>query len=452
MEQLKTIWQILKEFLKQRFNLADDKANDDEVIQTIRRSIEFKGTNLWILIFAIMVASIGLNVNSTAVIIGAMLISPLMGPIMGIGLGVGIYDFSMIKHAFKNFAIATVIGILTSTAYFFITPLSEARSELLARTLPTIWDVFIAFFGGLAGIVAGSRRDKSITVIPGVAIATALMPPLCTAGYGLATLNASFFFGALYLYFINSVFISLATLLIVRFLKYNPVEFLNEAVERKVKRSIYAIVIITLLPSIYLGYDIVMRSVFERNAEIFIQNELSFANTQVINKTIDFKGKGKIEVFLVGAEIDENTIAYAKDQLERHHLKGVELKIRQGYSGKGKEASDAQGELMTELVRKSETQLSEKEQIIADLQKEIKSLRAVTLPVGDLKNELEAYFGSAEIFSIAMAPELRNKEATDTIVMVRARFTKRLSPDERNRLVQWLRVRTKNDQIYLTTE
>ena len=179
--------------IKKRFELHEGKASDQEIIEDIREGAELSGTNLWVLILAIFIASIGLNVNSTAVIIGAMLISPLMGPIMGIGLGVGIFDFELIKKSFLNLTIAAIFSILTSCFYFLISPLGEAHSELLARTTPSIWDVIIAFVGGLAGVIASTRKEKT-NVLPGVAIATALMPPLCTAGYGIAKGNIYFFF------------------------------------------------------------------------------------------------------------------------------------------------------------------------------------------------------------------------------------------------------------------
>jgi len=210
---MKSFFQGIFFFLSERFNLHEDKEDESTIIESIRKNVDFRGANLWALIFAIFIASIGLNVNSTAVIIGAMLISPLMGPIMGIGLGIGINDFQLVKKGLKNLLIATVISIITSTLYFWITPLHEAQSELLARTSPSLWDVFVAFIGGLAGIVAGTRKEKS-NVIPGVAIATALMPPLCTAGFGLAIGNLYYFFGAIYLYFINSLFICISTFLI----------------------------------------------------------------------------------------------------------------------------------------------------------------------------------------------------------------------------------------------
>ena len=199
----------LRRFLRDRFDLGEDSALQDEVVDNICRGVDFRGTNLWVLIFATFVASLGLNVNSTAVIIGAMLISPLMGPIMGMGLSVGINDFDLLKRSVRNFGFMVLVSILTSTLYFVVSPLSGAQSELLARTVPTTYDVLIAFFGGLAGIVAQSRRDRTSTVIPGVAIATALMPPLCTAGYGLATLQLNYFLGAFYLFFINTVFIAI---------------------------------------------------------------------------------------------------------------------------------------------------------------------------------------------------------------------------------------------------
>ena len=215
---MKEIIIAIRNFLKDRFNLNEDKAEETTIVDSISRDVEFKGSSLWALIFAILIASVGLNVNSTAVIIGAMLVSPLMGPIMGIGLGIGIIDLDLVKKGIKNLLIAAVISVVTSAIYFFVTPLHEARSELLARTTPSIWDVLIAFFGGMAGIVAGTRKNKG-NVIPGVAIATALMPPLCTAGFGLATGHMLYFLGAIYLFFINSLFICIATYIIVQVFK-----------------------------------------------------------------------------------------------------------------------------------------------------------------------------------------------------------------------------------------
>lgn len=226
----------LREFMKGRFSLDEDKAQRDEVVASVSKGVEFRGVNLWVLIFATMIASLGLNVNSAAVIIGAMLISPIMGPIMGVGLALGINDFELLKKSLRNLALMFIVAIITSTVYFFISPLSSNSSELLARTVPTTYDVLIALFGGLAGIVAQTRQDRTSTVIPGVAIATALIPPLCTAGFGLATGQFRFFIGAFYLFFINSVFIALATYAMVRFLQYEKKVFIDKVRERTVKR------------------------------------------------------------------------------------------------------------------------------------------------------------------------------------------------------------------------
>ena len=214
----------ITEKVKYYFNLMPDKDDEQVIIEQINSGVSFRGATLWVLIFAIFMASLGLNVNSTAVIIGAMLISPLMGPIIGMGLAVGINDLDLLKRAAKSFGVATLISVLTAMVYFFLSPLGEARSELLARTSPTLYDVFIAFCGGAAGIIALCTRGKG-NVIPGVSIATALMPPLCTAGYGLATGHFLYFLGAFYLFFINSVFIALATYCGVRLMHFRQREF-----------------------------------------------------------------------------------------------------------------------------------------------------------------------------------------------------------------------------------
>ena len=222
-------------FLK--FSLLHEREDPAIIIDTISKGIVFRGTNLWVLIFAIFIASLGLNVNSTAVIIGAMLISPLMGPIMGLGLAIGINDLSLLRKSFYNYAVATGAALATSTLFFLLSPLNEAHSEILARTAPNIYDVLIALFGGLAGIIATSSKQKG-NVITGVAIATALMPPLCTAGYGLATLRFEYFVGAFYLFIINTVFIALATFITARFLKFPYKHLPDEKADRKAKRII----------------------------------------------------------------------------------------------------------------------------------------------------------------------------------------------------------------------
>ena len=241
----------LKAKLKEIFSLLPDKADEELIVQSIREDIEFKGVRIWILICAIFTASLGLNVNSTAVIIGAMLISPLMNPIVGLGLGLGIYDLALVKRSLRSLGIMVLISLTTATLYFMLSPLSQAQSELLARTQPTIYDVLIALVGGAAGIFANSAKINKGNILMGVAIATALMPPLCTAGYGISQGSLSYFLGAAYLFTINTIFIALSTLVVVRLMQFAPVARVSQAHDRKIHRWIVAIIIGVATPSIY---------------------------------------------------------------------------------------------------------------------------------------------------------------------------------------------------------
>ncbi len=253
------------------FDLRQDQADPESIDKTIRSNVKVVGTNLWVLIFAILIASVGLNVNSSAVVIGAMLISPLMGPIVGIGYGLGINDISLIKLALRNLLIFTLISLLASTLYFLISPLDTAQSELLARTSPNMWDVLIASFGGAAGIIASTRKSVS-NVVPGVAIATALMPPLCTAGFGLAHGNWAYFGGAFFLYSINSVFIAVATLVFAKIFHFPVRHYVDEKVEKRTNLLIGFIVILMVAMSIYLSYNLVQKSRFNEAVKHLVEN------------------------------------------------------------------------------------------------------------------------------------------------------------------------------------
>ncbi|SMP91435.1 MULTISPECIES: DUF389 domain-containing protein [Sphingobacterium] len=232
-------------------NLHNGEEDKQKVLENVTANISFRGSNLWILACAILIASVGLNVNSTAVIIGAMLISPLMGPILGAGFALGTYNFLLLRKSIKNLLIATVVSLLVSAFYFYISPFKDVQSELLARTSPNIYDVLIAFFGGLVGVIAITRVEKG-NPIPGVAIATALMPPLCTAGYGLATFNFSYFFGAFYLYTINCFFICIATFLVIKYLKYPASATIEPKNEKRIRYGITTLMMIMIIPSFYL--------------------------------------------------------------------------------------------------------------------------------------------------------------------------------------------------------
>ena len=442
-----------KEFLRDRFNLDEDKANEEEIIAAIKKGVEFRGTNLWVLVFAIFIASIGLNVNSTAVIIGAMLISPLMGPIMGIGLGIGTNDFDLIKKAYKNLGIATVISVLTSAIYFFISPLSDAQSELLARTTPTIWDVMIALFGGLAGIVATTRKSIS-NVIPGVAIATALMPPLCTAGYGIGTGNLSFFFGAFYLFFINSVFISLSSFIIVRFLKFQKKALLNPERENRVRRYILLVVTITIIPSVVMAFNIVSTSILEKKAQDFVSKEISFNNTQVISRSLsNVDGKNVLEVFLLGEIIKEDQIGNLKNKLKNYGLEDLELKIKQGVGNNTvPDLSTLRAGVIEDLYRKNEEIIKNKDKKIALLENELSQLKSDHFPVEDISRELKAI--NKNLLEFTLGKNIISdfaKEKTDTVALAYAKFRYKPSAATLKSIKDWLTTRIKNDNVVLIT-
>lgn len=440
-----------KAYIRELFNLHEDKEREENTIAEIKKGVDFKGANLWILLFAILIASIGLNVNSTAVVIGAMLISPLMGPIMGIGLGAGINDFELIKKAFRNLSTAAILSIMTSAVYFFVTPLHEAQSELLARTTPTLWDVLIAFFGGLAGIIAGSRKEKS-NAIPGVAIATALMPPLCTAGYGLANGNWYYFIGALYLFFINSVFISVSTFLIVRFLKYPRVQFETEAMERKVKSYVLAFVIFTLVPSVYLAYNVVKRTIFEQNARNFVSIEFNLPETQVISQRyLQEEDKSIIDITLYGKKIDEEDLEVIKNKLQTYNLFNTELKVRQGYQEDFAEATAQEFKRMSEnikvgivkdLYEKNENLLLSKDQRIKYLEDELLKFQIKQYPVEEIEEELKIQYPLVN--SIAIGDMIENK---DTVCYTIVNASSKIYRADRKKITSWLRARTDADSL-----
>ena len=442
-------------FLRDKFDLESDKAREEEVVENVEKSVEFKGTNLWILIFATFIASIGLNVNSTAVIIGAMLVSPLMGPIMGFGLSLGINDFDLLKRSLRNFLFAVGTAFVVSTVYFLFSPVSGTQSELLARTSPTIWDVLIALFGGLAGIVAQSRKDRTSTVIPGVAIATALMPPLCTAGYGMATMQLNFLFGALYLFFINAVFISLATFLLVRFMNYRKKQFVNPRMERKVRHYMLLAVIITVVPSIIFAYKIVQQSFFENNAKNFIEGSFRFSDTQVVDyKTFYTKDNRRIEVLLMGTPISADAITTLQDQLPNYKRSDPRVVIRQ----QGQDTLNTSTAIASidKLYAMSNTIIKEKDNKIKELENKV-ALIQDTLPVQEITREFSAISSWKEV-EIAMSKMVlySNKAPTqDTILvcLIKSRNEKtNMSSEEQQKIIEWLKVRTSTENIRLITE
>jgi uncharacterized hydrophobic protein (TIGR00271 family) len=444
------IIELIIAFVKDRFNLSKDKEDYLNTIQSIEKGVEFRGINLWTLVFAILVASVGLNVNSTAVIIGAMLISPLMGPIMGLGLSVGINDFNLLKRSLKNFSIAMTISVLTSATYFFVSPLSDAQSELLARTQPTIYDVLIAFFGGMAGIVAGASREKG-NVIPGVAIATALMPPLCTAGFGIATGNFYYFIGAIYLFFINSVMISLSTLIVVRLLKFPRREFIDAKKEQKVRFYIYVIVSITVIPSIFLGYQIVKQSIFLKNAHQFVQHEFNLPNTRVLTKSFTYQRKQDhmIELFLAGEHLDEDRIIEITNKMGAYSLRRTNLIVRQGMDHAVQiDMHQIKSGLLEDLYNRSERALQDKDEKIKLLEEELLRIRSRDLPVSDIGREIHAINPKIKKISLSHTPVFHTELLVpDTSIIVLIQADQNLNTEEFNTIQNWLKKRLKQDTL-----
>lgn len=365
-----------RDSVERYFDLSGFLIPQSEAEESIREGVSFRGINILILIVAIFIASLGLNVNSTAVIIGAMLISPLMGPIIGIGLAVGIHDFELMKRSFRNLMMATLFSVATSCVYFLISPVNEGHSELLARTSPTIYDVFIGFFGGAAGILAIGSKMKG-NVIPGVAIATALMPPLCTVGYGLATFQMTYFFGALYLFFINSVFIACATTVGVKLMKYKLKDFSNPQRARRVRNIVYTIALLTMIPAVYLTYRMYEQSTFMANCDRFVEQQFNFEGTQVLHSSAKMQGNKKsLTVSLVGKILPQDSLMLAlTDRLPDYNLGGTRLRIIQGDNPEiGFDATQATSNMLRDMYQVTQNTINSQRETIDSL----KALNAIT--------------------------------------------------------------------------
>ena len=422
--------------LKGYFNLMADKEDEQQVVEQVSAGVAFRGANLWILIFAILIASLGLNVNSTAVIIGAMLVSPLMGPIIGMGLGVGIGDYDLLRRALKNYGVATLISIVTATVYFLISPLGEAQSELLARTSPSLYDVLIAFCGGAAGVLALTTRSKG-QVIPGVAIATALMPPLCTAGYGLATAQWNYFFGAFYLFFINTVFIALSTFLGVKLLRFHTRQTLTPEQALRGRRMMTAVVVVAMLPAAVMTVSIVKRNVFERNVRQFVERELNQNGTRILSHSVD---RDTLHVVAVGRTISDADAADARSRMGYYSLGGYALDVIQGAGSESLESLAAQLSSASFGVDAENRRLGAR---VASLEEQLAAYeRFDTLAV---RVGAEA----ATLFPGVQSVELGRKAGRTggTVAVVRLKPGATRTSAEESRIEAWLRTRLEDAQM-----
>ena len=448
---IKEIWAYIRSLA----SIAED-TDSETTIANITKGVEFRADNVWVLFFAIIIASVGLNVNSTAVIIGAMLVSPLMGPIMGLGLSIGISDGELLRKSLKNLFIMIAISLVASSLYFLISPLSDAQSELLARTKPTIYDVFIAFFGGMAGILAASRKQEKVTVVSGVAIATALMPPLCTAGYGLGTGQIIYFFGAFYLFFINAFFIALATYLMVRYLQFPRKRFLDPATERKVHRSIAIFTVVVVVPSIFIAINVVRETSFDNNAIKYvndIQNNPVMQNVQIISQKRTFSSKGnEISLSLIGEPLTSEQVAVLQKRMEEMGLKNTKLTLRQ--AGGASLDVETQAKMLQDFIEDKDRTIEQKDSLIQNLRQQIRlEQKKAEITAQQLAQELHVLYPYIKDVSMAEAVKVDVKNnTTDTIPTLNINWTMQPTEAEYQHLQDWLKVRLKTDKLDIVSK
>ena len=448
-----TTWSSIKKFLRELFDIRSD-SDRDATIEAVKKDISFKGHTAWILIFSIFVASIGLNVSSAAVVIGAMLISPLMGPLVGIGLSVAINDVETLKRSLQNLGVMVFLSVLTAFLYFKISPLTEETPELLARTYPTILDVLVAIFGGLGLIVAKTKSGTIASVIFGVAIATALMPPLCTVGYGLAIGNMSYAGGAIYLFSINAVFIALATYIVSKLLKFPMVRYADSKRRRRIAQVASLIALIVMVPSVILFLNLLDVQLFTNRTKEFVNNELKYDGAEVVKFTENFQNK-TIDVYFIGQPVPQTKInSWIAKLKETDKLQDAQLRIYQGTDQSGDFAKKLSGEvragILEDLYVKNEEAIRNKDEKINFLENEIANLRIKNVPFKDLSEEVRINYSDIETFSYS------NKittdfTKTDTLPVINVRWKKEISNEERKeqmtRLATWLKFKMKLDTI-----
>lgn len=428
---------------------VNNHVDREQACESIRQNIVFRGPNVVILACAIVLASVGLNVNSIPVIIGAMLVSPLMGPIIGTGLGMGINDGELLKSSGKNLLIMVSISIITSTLYFIISPLKlEHPTELLARTNPSIYDVLIAFFGGFAGILETARKEKG-TVISGVAIATALMPPLCTAGYGLASLNWKFFFGAIYLFTINSVFIALATFLTVKYLRFPSVQQEDKTRERRTHRLVSILLVILIIPSVISAASIIRQTNFSRNASKFVGHTKTIGRSYIYRHNINTSSSPMtLDLYLAGEDLSYDDREFLFTEAAHYGLKRDQVVLHEEATFTN--PATASSDILREVFERNEDRTAALRSEADSLQRLVSSYKAAELPTEAIAAELSAqYSGIKEVVLTQGEGILRDNDSTAvssrTIAIIRTE--KPLGEEDKTKIENWLKVRLGRDNL-----
>lgn len=412
----------------------------------IRKNVHFRGPNAWILAFSVVIASVGLNVNSIPVIIGAMLISPLMGPIFGAGFSLGTNDMELMVTSLKNLAVMMAIALIASVLYFLVTPLTLTNpTELLARTNPTIYDVLIALFGGAAGMFEQCRKEKG-TVISGVAIATALMPPLCTAGFGLAKGNMQFFLGALYLFAINCVFIAIASYIMTKAMGFKQAQYRDTKVEKRTRRIMVATALVFIIPSILSAIVLVNNNNFDRRATAFVQANKSIQNAIIYDYTISHEKGDKIELYLSGEKLDEEQTAALFASANEYGIKEEQVAINENKSAKSLIVSD----IVNDIYANNERQLMAKKNEVEALRNELNEYKRDSIPCLQIAKELAGFYPSVKSIGISRGSSVTADSLTvRKTTFVNAKASRRFKADEEEKLLRWLKIRLGSEDVEL---
>ncbi|MBC8884145.1 DUF389 domain-containing protein [Flavobacterium piscinae] len=449
---VKSLWLSIKLLLKSTLDIRED-TNHDTTIEEVKAGISIKGQGAWVLIFSILIASAGLNTSSTAVVIGAMLISPLMGPIVGIGLSLGINDVDLMRKAIKNFGIMVVLALFTSFLFFSIPIFQKETPELIARTYPDVRDVIIAFAGGFALIVALSRKNKQVNTIAGVAIATALMPPLCTAGFGLATRKWEFFGGAMFLFTINTIFIALATFIIVKSLKFPMQEYLNSSKSKRISRILYLVAFLILTPSIYMFYGLYKKTDFEQKVNTIITTFSLDKDVVILNQKVNFQNK-TVSFATVGKSVTNQDVEEWSEKLKKQGYSGVKFEITQ--SVENLETQNMLEKLEStyyttqQILNKKEELLVKQEKEIIDLQKQLYLSEKSKIPFDQIANEIKINYN--EVAEVAYSRLLKtNFTKIDTVPIIYIKWNNNLNQNQilsqEQKIQKWLRLKLQNEKL-----
>lgn len=415
-----------------------DEIDTLSAAEKIKNNIWFKGPNVWILAFSIVIASVGLNVNSTAVIIGAMLISPLMGPIMGIGLALGTNDVALLKSASKNLLIMMAISLLASCIYFLVSPLELVNpTELEARTRPTIYDVLIALFGGLAGILESCRKEKG-TVLSGVAIATALMPPLCTAGYGLANGNWAFFTGASFLFLINCVFIILATYVMVKYFHFEEVTYSDNVIRKRTRTVISIVTILVVVPSVISAISVVGDNNFERNVRQFVSANKFVDRAYIYDYKITNTNGRSAEIYFAGAGLTEFDMQNLYASAERYGISKDQINIQEHAMGGREEETD---KLLQSIYDRTDTEISQKNARIKELEEELAAAKHESIPYVQLAREIRFTYPEVINVTIGRGASVDDSLRLKECITVVATSKKAMKDENVKKLEEWVRIR-----------